>query len=777
MKTRAQKSETQYHTPIFRHVSSCPEHGPVLALLALAATIGLTIALSSCAGYTTNAAATASQMATGVLSASASTVDFGNVPVGSSATQSFTLTDTGTAPVSISSVSVSGAGFSLSGGNSTGTLAAGQSATVQLVFAPPSAGSLSADVTIVSDASSVSGAAAGTSSTITAQATTTTSFKVHLHGNATQAVLSISPTSVAFSNVVVGQSGTQIVTLTNTGTSNLQLKSDSLTGTGFAIAGLTVPQTIAPGQGISFTVQYSPAAAGSTSGNIAFSDNAPGSPQTLPITASAVAPSGTLSANPASYNFNGVVVGSSSQQTITLTNSGAGAVTINSVSTSGAGFAASGISAGQSIAAGAQASCTATFAPTAAGSASGSITISTTASNPTLSIALGGTGTQGALSANPSSINFGSILIGSQASTSVTLTNSGTAPVSVSAASVSGSGFTLSGFTAAALNPGATGSFSVTFAPTASGSATGMVSVTSNAPGSPLTMALSGSGTATQPQLSISPSSVSFSNVNVGSSASQTVTLTNTGNAALTIAAATISGSGYTMTLAPATINAGAHTTFSVTFTPAAEGNAPGSISITSNAPGSPAAIVLSGTGLESLGSASPTSVSFGSVAVGSSNSSVITLQNTGNATLSFSQVSVSGTGFSISGLTTASTIAAGASLNFNAVFTPAAATSSTGSITLATNGSPSQISIALSGTGAAATQTLGASPTSLSFGNVQVGRSASLTTTVTSTGNSSVSISTVNVTGAGYTASGITPGLVLSPNQSVTLTVNFAPT
>ncbi|MDE3168942.1 MAG: hypothetical protein KGL75_02270, partial [Acidobacteriota bacterium] len=46
-----------------------------------------------------------------------------------------------------------------------------------------------------------------------------------------------------------------------------------------------------------------------------------------------------------------------------------------------------------------------------------------------------------------------------------------------------------------------------------------------------------------------------------------------------------------------------------------------------------------------------------------------------------------------------------------------------------------------------------------------------------TSTGNSSVSISTVNVTGAGYTASGITPGLVLSPNQSVTLTVNFAPT
>ncbi len=595
--------------------------------------------------------------------------------------------------------------------------------------------------------------------------------------NTTEASISLSPSSVSFSNVTIGQSSTQSVALTNNGTADLQIQSAAVTGTGFSITGMTFPVSIPAGQGTSFAVKYAPSSAGPATGSIAFSDNAPASPQAFPLTGSAVAAAGTLSANLSSYNFNGVAVGSSSQETITLVNSGASTVTINQASASGTGFSVSGLTTGQTIAAGAQASFTAAFAPAAAGSASGSITISTNASNPTLSIALSGTGTQGGLSANPASINFGSILIGGSGSSTVTLTNSGTAAVSVSAASASGTGFTVSGFTAGTMNPGATTSFTVKFAPAAAGNAAGSVSVASNAPGSPLTIGLSGSGTTTQAQLSINPSSLTFNNVNVGSNASQTITLTNNGNAALNIAAGTISGSGYTMTAAPATINAGSSGTVTVTFAPTAEGSATGSISITSNAPGSPATIALSGTGMQALGSANPASVAFGSVVVGNSNSDVITLRNNGNAALSFSQVSVSGSGFSVSGLTTSSTIAAGASLNFNAIFTPASAASSTGSIALVTNGSPAQISIALTGTGTAATQSLSLSSSSLSFGNVQVGSSDPLTATLTNTGNANVTISGVTVTGTGYTTSGVTSGMTLTPNQSVTLTINFAPT
>src|SRR5207302_180002 len=76
--------------------------------------------------------------------------------------------------------------------------------------------------------------------------------------------------------------------------------------------------------------------------------------------------------------------------------------------------------------------------------------------------------------------------------------------------------------------------FNVQFAPTATGSASGSVSLVSDAPNSPSTIALSGTGV--QPQLSVTPPSVSFGNVLVGSTGVQNFTLTNSGGASLTIA-------------------------------------------------------------------------------------------------------------------------------------------------------------------------------------------------------------------------------------------------
>ncbi len=76
-----------------------------------------------------------------------------------------------------------------------------------------------------------------------------------------------------------------------------------------------------------------------------------------------------------------------------------------------------------------------------------------------------------------------------------------------------------------------------------------------------------------------------------------------------------------------------------------------------------------------------------------------------------------------------------------------------------------------------AATYLLSASPTSLSFGNVDIGSSGSLNTIVTNNGNSNVTISVVTVTGTGFSASGVTSGTILAPNQSATLSVAFAPT
>jgi hypothetical protein len=95
----------------------------------------------------------------------------------------------------------------------------------------------------------------------------------------------------------------------------------------------------------------------------------------------------------------------------------------------------------------------------------------------------------------------------------------------------------------------------------------------------------------------------------------------------------------------------------------------------------------------------------------------------------------------------------------------------------LVSNSAGSVTSSAATLTVNAATYLVSASATSLSFGNVDIGSSSTLNTTVTNNGNSNVTISGVTVTGTGFSTSGVTSGTILAPNQSATLTVAFAPT
>lgn len=381
------------------------------------------------------------------------------------------------------------------------------------------------------------------------------------------------------------------------------------------------------------------------------------------------------------------------------------------------------------------------------------------------------------LSTSTSSVDFGKVLLNSTASQAVTLTNSGTAAISIDAPTIAGSGFTMASTAAQTIDPAQTVSFQVTFKPGTASTFTGTVMVADKTSKSHLHINLSGTGTSTQAQIAFSPGSVNFSGVNVGSTGTQSVTLTNTGNAALNISSAKVSGPYATNLPTPVTVNAGAQKTFTVTFTPTAEGNAAGGLSISSNASLSTTTVGLSGTGMEAEGAANPTSVSFGSVAVGTADSVPVTVKNNGNMTLGFSNIGVTGTGMSVTGISTSTQIAAGASLTFNARFAPTGSGGANGAITMATNGSPADLSISLTGTGAATTTVLSANPTSLPFGSVTDDGSRILTTSLTNNGNSNVTISAITVSGAGFTTSGVPNGTTLTPGQSTTLSVTFAPT
>ena len=191
---------------------------------------------------------------------------------------------------------------------------------------------------------------------------------------------------------------------------------------------------------------------------------------------------------------------------------------------------------------------------------------------------------------------------------------------------------------------------------------------------------------------------------------------------------------------------AGASASFNAVFTPTAAGSATGAVSIVSNAPGSPASVALSGTGVQGQLTANPGSVNFGSVATGSTGTQTIQLTNSGTASVTVNSATTTGTGFSITGLTTPVTLAAGQSASFTAQFAPTAAGAASGSISIANNGPNSPLTIALSGTGTQAQ--LGASPASENFGSVNVGSNNAQAITLKNSGTASVTVSAVNVTG-----------------------------
>jgi len=281
--------------------------------------------------------------------------------------------------------------------------------------------------------------------------------------------------------------------------------------------------------------------------------------------------------------------------------------------------------------------------------------------------------------------------------------------------------------------------------------------------------------------LSPNATSLAFGNVAIGSTSVQTVTLTNSGGATVDISQVAASGTGLTIVAgnaSGASLAVGANLAVQVQFAPQSAGAVTGSLLITNDGTSPSVAISLTGTGTQTPQAqitATPSTIAFGSVVDGTTNSQTISIKNTGNADLTLSQDSVTGTGFTISGLSL-QTIPAGASVTFNAVFSPTAAAAVSGSISIVSNAGNSPFAISLSGTGTASVASLSASPASVNFGNITPGGTSSQNVTLTNTGNANVTISGVNVSGAGLSDSGVSANMTLQPNQSVTLTTTFSP-
>jgi hypothetical protein len=734
----------------------CSKHlGKVVGALVLLA--GLTF-LIGCQGV--SAAGSSSQKQSSTLSLLTSTLDFGSVTAGSSKTLTVTATNSGPASVSVSSAAISTQYFFLIAPSLPITVAAGQSTTISIKFTPNAAGTFSATLSITSDA-----------------ANTVTNLPLSGTGTA-PGQLMLNPASESFGNVTVGGKQSQTLTLTNTSASSVSISQASVSGAGFQLSGITTPLTLNASQSTTFTVAFVPQATGNASGTVTMTSNASDPALTVALSGTGVAP-GTLGSNPTSLSFGSVQVGSKQSLSETVTNTGGSTVTLSQVGISGNGFSLSGITAPVTLAAGQSATFTVTFTPQSAANASGNITITSTASNPTLAIPLSGTGTApGSLSSNPTSLSFGTVQLGSNQSLSETVTNTGGSAVTISQVGISGTGFSLSGITApVTLTAGQSASFTVTFTPQSAANASGNVTITSTAPNPTLAIPLSGTGI-TPGTLGSNPISLSFGSMTVGSRQSMSETVTNTGGASVTISQVGISGTGFSLSgiSAPVTLTAGQSVTFSVTFTPPSPGSASGAITITSNASNPTLTIALSGTGISPgiLGS-NPGSLSFGSLTVGSNQSFSETVSNTGGSSVTISQVGISGTGFSLSGIGAPVTLAAGQSASFSVSFAPQSAGAVSGNVTITSNASNPTLTIPLSGTGTTAVGQLTVTPSTLGLGSVVVGTSGTASGSLTAS-SASVTITAASANNSVFSVGGLSLPVTIPAGQSAPFTVTFSP-
>lgn len=132
--------------------------------------------------------------------------------------------------------------------------------------------------------------------------------------------------------------------------------------------------------------------------------------------------------------------------------------------------------------------------------------------------------------------------------------------------------------------------------------------------------------------------------------------------------------------------------------------------------------------------SAAPASVSFGNVQIGTSQTQSDSLSNTGGTSLTVTQATPTGAGFTITGLSLPLTLPPGQSASFGVVFSPKTAGSVAGNLAITNSASSTPLNIALSGTAVAAGNLTG-SPTSISYGNVQIGIPQTQTETLKNSG------------------------------------------
>jgi hypothetical protein len=565
--------------------------------------------------------------------------------------------------------------------------------------------------------------------------------------------IQVTPGSLNFGNAVVGQRLSLTASVANTGNTLVSVSSAAVSSGQFSITGLAMPMSLPVGQSSAFQVWFDPTAPGNATGTLTVQTST-GVSGAVTLTGSATASPQRISLSTTNLNLGSVATGSTTSGPVTISNTGGANLVVSFISVSGSSFGVTGITTPNTIAPGGNASFNVSFTPSTAGSATGSITItSNDPQSPATIVNLSGTGTSTAVAPTITTQPASQTVTAGQTARFI-VTAGGTAPLSYQWLK---NGVNIAGANAA--------SYTTPITATSDSGSTFDVVVSNTA------------GTVTSAAATLTVNTGTVAPTITTQPASQTVTAGQTatfivaagGTAPLSyqwqkngVSIAGATAASYT-TLAMATSDSGS--TFDVVVSNTAGTVTSAAATLTVNAAPAPKIQVSS------------TSVNFGNAVVGSNLSQALIITNTGTATLSITQVTPTGSAFSVSGFAPPLSVSPGQQTTITAAFTPTSVGAASGSISILSNAPTSPTSVALSGTGIAATLTLSINPTNLNFGNITTGTSStSQNVTITNTGNANVTISQITVSGAGFGVTGGSSPVTLTPLQNLTLAAQFSP-
>jgi hypothetical protein len=639
------------------------------------------------------------------------------------------------------------------------TLAAGATCTITPTFTPNAVGSLSGNISVF-DSASNSPQVVALSGTATPATTTVT----------------VTPTAYNFGGQAAGT------------TSQFQTFTVQNTGTAYTSIAISITRNFAQvnncgnlldaGASCTINVTFTPTVAGPLSGSISVTDQATNSPQMVTLSGTGLT---TMTVMPTTLSFGNQNVGTTStSQPITVKNTGIASTAISVAASANYGQTNN---CGTTLAGGTTCTITVTFSPTTSGSLPGSITITDSASTSPQSVTLSGTGTSTGtviVTATPTTETFAAQTVGTTSVMKfVTIKNTGTASTSLSFAATGdfaavAGGTTPCGTTLA--GSGASCTISVTFTPQDIGTLTGMISVTDSATNSPQKVNLTGTGKAATVIVTPSPTSETFTSQAEGTtSAAKVVTVKNTGTGSTSISFGTTGDFAETAGTCTGTLGPSpASCTVNVTFTPTAAGTRTGTLTITDTATNSPQTVKLTGTGVAAvvMVTATPASETFAAQIVGTTSAGkVVTVKDTGTAA---TPITIASTGDFAQTNNCPATLSAGASCSVTVTFTPQAAGTLTGTVTVMDNATNSPQTVKLTGTGTAPV-IVTATPTTETFAAQTEGMtSAAKVVTVKNTGSESTTISFATT---GDFAETNTCGSTLAGGGSCTASVTFTPT